>query len=118
MFARGWPITGCCGRAPALQRLPLWEPFLAMISAPSEIRQTNDLRTFVLQAICEHNGLEANASPITERPLFRGGKPCGLLFCVRGPRSVTFTAIWDRDKNTVLLYGSAGEQQHRTKLSF
>jgi len=89
-----------------------------MISAPPEIQQLDDLRTFVQQAICKHNGLEANASPMTERTLIRGGKPCGIMFCVQGPRNVRFTAIWDRDTNIVLFYNSAGERQSRMKVPF
>ena len=89
-----------------------------MISDPSEIHRPDELRNFVQQAICEHHSLEAAASPMTERTLVRGGKPCGIFFCVQGPRSVKFTAIWDRDKNSVLFYDSAGERLRRTKVSF
>ena len=89
-----------------------------MISDPPEIHKLDELRKFVQQSICEYHCLEAAAAPITERTLVRSGKPCGIFFCVQGPRSVKFTAIWDRDKNSVLFYNSTGERLHRTKVSF
>lgn len=47
---------------------------------------------------------------MTERILVRGGNPCGIFFCVHGPRSVKLTAIWETERNTILFYGSAGER--------
>jgi hypothetical protein len=84
---------------------------------PAGIQGLDDARQFVQHAICELNGLEAASAPMTERVLLRGGLPCGIFFCVQGPRSVTFTAIWAQDQNTVLFYDSAGQRLHQTKLS-
>jgi len=53
---------------------------------------------------------------MTERILVRGGNPCGIFFCVHGPRSVKLTAIWETERNTILFYGSAGERIARTQL--
>lgn len=47
---------------------------------------------------------------MTERILVRGGKPCGMYFCLHGPRATKFTAIWETDRNQVLFYGSRGER--------
>ena len=88
-----------------------------MISDLTKVSGVDEVRQFVQQSICEQNGLEAAVAPMTERILIRGGKPCGIFFCVQGPRSVTFTAIWDQKQNTVLFYGSAGERRHRATLS-
>jgi hypothetical protein len=76
----------------------------------------SDVRQLVQRTICEQNDLEAAAAPMTERVLVRQGKSCGVLFCVKGPRSVTFTAIWDQEQNAVLFYDSTGKSQQRTKL--
>jgi hypothetical protein len=46
----------------------------------------------------------------------RGGKPCGLYFCLHGPRAVTFSAIWETANNTVLFYDSSGERFQKTQL--
>lgn len=53
---------------------------------------------------------------MTERILLRGGKPCGIYFCLHGPRAVKFSAIWETDGNTVLFYGSSGERFQKTQL--
>ena len=45
-----------------------------------------------------------------------GGKPCGMFFCLHGPRSVKLTAIWETQRNTVLFYGSSGERFHKIQL--
>ena len=87
-----------------------------MKSDMTETRGLDDVRQLVQRTICEHNDLEAAAAPITERMLVRQGKSCGVLFCVKGPRSVTFTAIWDQDQNALLFYDSTGKSQHRKKL--
>ncbi len=53
---------------------------------------------------------------MTERVLLRGSKPCGIYFCLHGPRATKFTAIWETDRNQVLFYGSRGEKFLKTQL--
>ena len=53
---------------------------------------------------------------MTERVLMRGGKPCGIYFCLHGPRATKFIAIWETDRNQVLFYGSRGERVLKTQL--
>ena len=53
---------------------------------------------------------------MTERVLVRGGKPCGICFCLHGPRSMKFSAIWETDRNRILFYGSRGERFQKTQL--
>jgi len=53
---------------------------------------------------------------MTERLLLRAGRPCGMYFCLHGPRSVKFSAIWDAGNNAVLFYGATGERFYRTSL--
>lgn len=81
------------------------------------IDDLDDLRQYVHTTICQHNELEVNAFAVTERILIRRGRPCGMFFCVHGPRSVKLTAIWETDRNTVLFYGSAGQRLHTVRLS-
>ncbi|TWT80688.1 hypothetical protein CA13_21340 [Planctomycetes bacterium CA13] len=45
---------------------------------------------------------------MTHREVIRGGKTCGIYFCLHGPRSVKLTAICDFTKNAVIYYGSDG----------
>lgn len=75
-----------------------------------------DLRDYVTDTLCQIDQLEYGAFPLTERLLLRGGAPCGLYFCLHGPRAVTFVAIWDAALNLVLFYGANGERFQRTKL--
>jgi hypothetical protein len=58
-----------------------------------------------------------DAFRMTEHPLLRGEKPCGILFCLHGPRAVKFTAVWETEHNTVLFYGATGERLHKIQLA-
>ena len=81
-----------------------------------ELRNLNDLRNFVSETLCSLNDFEVGAFAITERILVRGDRPCGVFFCLHGPRSVRITAIWETDRNTVLFYGETGERMMRAQL--
>jgi hypothetical protein len=80
------------------------------------MQNLNDLREYVNEILCEHNELEIDAFPLTQRILVRAGKPCGIYFCLHGPRAVRFSAIWETHRNTVLFYGSTGERFHKIQL--
>jgi hypothetical protein len=80
------------------------------------IDDLNDLRNFVHQTICDQNQLQMGSYQLTERLLIRGTRPCGIFFCLHGPRSVKLTAIWETDRNTVLFYNSSGERVGKTQL--
>jgi len=81
-----------------------------------EIQDLDDLRRFVHTTLCEQNQLEKGAFEVTERILVRGRQPCGIFFCLHGPRSVKLTAIWETERNTILFYGSSGERTGKTHL--
>jgi hypothetical protein len=81
-----------------------------------QIDNLNDLRGYVHQTICDQNELQPGAFQVTERILVRGHRPCGIFFCLHGPRSVKLTAIWETDRNTVLFYNSTGERTRKTQL--
>ena len=82
-----------------------------------DLQHLDDLRQYVHETICHQNELESNVFQITERMLTRRGKPCGMMFCLHGPRSVKLTAIWETDRNTILFYGSTGARRMRIKLA-
>jgi hypothetical protein len=86
------------------------------MSAPLQIDNLNDLRNYLHQTICEQNELECGAFQVTERILVRGRRPCGIFFCLHGPRSVKLTAIWETDRNTILFYSSSGERTLKAQL--
>ena len=86
---------------------------------PTEIQRLNDyfsIRRYVNETLCEKDRLETNHFPLSECVLVRRGAPCGVLFCLHGPRSLRLTAIWETDSNTILFYGSRGERFRRTQL--
>jgi hypothetical protein len=87
-----------------------------MLSSVEQISNLETLRQFVIAVLCEQNQLELGAFPVSERILVRGGRPCGLFFCLHGPRAVKFTAIWETDQNTLLFYDAAGERTHKLQL--
>jgi hypothetical protein len=86
------------------------------MSASLQIDNLNELRNYVHQTICNQNELEPGAFQVTERILVRSQRPCGIFFCLHGPRSVKLTAIWETDRNTILFYNSTGERVGKTQL--
>ena len=81
------------------------------------LNNLHELRAYVHETLCHHNELEVGAFRVTERILVRAGNPCGLFFCLHGPRSVKLTAIWEIERNTILFYGSDGQRQQKTQLT-
>jgi hypothetical protein len=74
-----------------------------------------ELKSYVQNKLSEDHQLLPGAFPVTERLLVRGGRPCGLSFCLHGPRSVKLTAIWEAARNLVLFYDESGTRyQTRT----
>ncbi len=87
------------------------------MSESARVCSLQDLRNYVEITICQLHQLEPRAFRMTESLLVRQGKPCGMYFCLHGPRSVKFVAIWETDQNTVLVYGSRGERVGRYRLA-
>jgi hypothetical protein len=86
---------------------------------PTESQRLDDLhaiREYVTERLCEKDRLEKNLFPLHQRILVRDGAPCGMYFCLYGPRSMYLAAIWETDSNTILFYGSRGERFHKTQL--
>ena len=74
------------------------------------------LRDLVNATLCDHEELELDAFPLTETRLQRSGRACGMFFCLHGPRSVRYTAIWESEQNQILFYGSTGERFQTLRL--
>ncbi len=87
-----------------------------MLAQNNCLQDIKELRELVYITLCNHEQLEPGVFPMTERILLRGGKPCGVYFCLHGPRSVKYTSIWETDKNTILFYGATGERFRKTRL--
>ena len=87
-----------------------------MASGCPRIHNLEQLRQYVYDTLCKQNDFEPGAFDLTERYLIRDGIPCGIYFCLHGPRSVKLCAIWETDRNTVLFYGSTGQRTSKTQL--
>lgn len=87
-----------------------------MLTRVQEICCLEDIRDYVNETFCEHYQLQIDAFQMTERVLRRGGTPCGIYYCLYGPRAVRFTAIWETDRNCILFYGPTGERFQKTQL--
>ncbi len=83
----------------------------------SSIRTLEDLQSYIYKTLCVDNDLLNDAFPKSKR-LIRcsNGELCGVMFCVHGPRTVDFTAIWERKKNRIFFYGPTGERYRQTCL--
>jgi hypothetical protein len=82
-----------------------------------QLSSLTDLRAYVQRELCNQNELEVGAFHFTERVLEKCGAPCGIFFCLHGPRSVKLVAIWETSSNTILFYGSSGERVGRIQLA-
>lgn len=87
-----------------------------MITTSAVIQNLDDLRSYVKSILCQNTHLEIDAFPLTERILIRSNRPCGIFFCLHGPRAVKVSAIWETQRNTVLFYGQTGERFHKIQL--
>lgn len=87
-----------------------------MLTETQRLNDLTEIRQFVNEKLCEKDQLETNYFPLSEKILVRDGAPCGLYFCLHGPRSLRLTAIWETDGNTILFYGSRGERFRKTQL--
>ncbi len=88
-----------------------------MLTRLQQINNVEDLRNYVNATLCNQYQLLFGAFPLTERVLRRGDKPCGIYFCLHGPRATRFSAIWETDRNKILFYGSGGERFQTTQLT-
>ena len=88
-----------------------------MVTRFQQIHSLSDLRKYVNQTLCSQYQLRIDAFQLTERVLRRRNRPCGVMFCLHGPRAVQFTAIWETERNQVLFYGSGGERFQKTQLA-
>jgi len=87
-----------------------------MVECQISIHNFEDIRHYVTQTLSNFELLRPESSHLTTRLLTRKNEPCGIYFCLHGPRALRLTAIWETDANTILFYGSRGERVQRTQL--
>ncbi len=87
-----------------------------MVECQTRIHNIEDIHQYVTQTLSKIEQLRPESSRLTTRLLTRNNSPCGIYFCLHGPRAVRLTAIWETDANTILFYGSCGKRVQRTRL--
>lgn len=88
-----------------------------VINNIASINSLEELQYFIYRTICNNHELLMNEFPTTETVLRRSnGHGCGMMFCLHGPRTTKFSAIWEKDHNRVLFYGPGGERYQQVNL--
>lgn len=87
-----------------------------MVQCFVQVQSLEELCQFVAKTLSEFESLEPDCFQLSRRILTRADRPCGVLFCLHGPRQLRLTAIWETDRHTVLFYGSTGRRLGRTCL--
>ena len=75
-----------------------------------ELPKFINIREIVEEEICIKNQLLPKAFPLTEKLLRKQGSPCGIFYCLHGPRSIRLTAVFDLETARVLFYDSTGQR--------
>ena len=78
---------------------------------------TDALSAFVKQALCERDRLDPAQTPLFRTVMQRGGRPCGMLFHVEGPRLLKNSAVWAENEHRILFYDSNGVRFREVRLS-
>ncbi len=73
-------------------------------------------RRHVIEVLSERENLEPDQFPLSARALLSDGRPCGVLFCLHGPRQSRPTAVWESDRNVVMFYDSTGRRFAKSEL--
>jgi hypothetical protein len=81
-----------------------------------QLNNLKELKNYVYEILCQREALVPGAFHMSEQILIRHGRPCGIHFCLHGPRAVMFSAIWETRTNTILFYDSTGERFLKTQL--
>lgn len=87
-----------------------------MLERHERIHNFEQIRCYVLETLSQLELLKIDCCQLIVRQLTRASRPCGVYFCLYGPRAVRLSAIWETDSNSILFYGSRGERVQKTKL--
>ena len=87
-----------------------------MVESSKRLPTLEDVRSYVAETLSRIETLDPQQYPLSQHILMRSGAPCGIHYCLHGPRAVCLTAIWDADRNAILFYSSRGERVQRTRL--
>ena len=81
-----------------------------------DVRDLEQLRAWVHKTLCDRENILQEQFGLTETVVRRNGSPCGLHFCLRGPRSIRLEAIWVADRNLIYCYDARGARFLKVQL--
>jgi hypothetical protein len=67
--------------------------------------------------LCDKDALDPTQAPLFRTPLVRGGRDCGLVFHVEGPRLLPASAVWSADDGRIIFYDSGGVRFREVEVS-
>jgi len=76
-----------------------------------------DLAAYVHQVLCDRDALDPQQAPLFRTPLKKGGRACGVVFHVEGPRLLRTSAVWSADADRIIFYDSTGTRFREVRLS-
>jgi hypothetical protein len=88
-----------------------------MGSAVVALPTVEQLAGFVHAALCEKDALDPAQTPLFRTPLRKGGRTCGLVLHVEGPRLLRTSAVWSADDDRIIFYDSTGLRFREVRLS-
>ena len=88
-----------------------------MTRGVSAFSAVEELASFVHSVLCDRDALDPAQAPLFRTPLRRGGRVCGLVFHVEGPRLLRTSAVWSGDDARIIFYDSSGVRFQEVELS-
>ena len=76
-----------------------------------------ELAGYVHSVLCDKDALDPAQAPLFRTSLRRGGRVCGLVFHVEGPRLLRTSAVWSADDARIIFYDSSGLRFCEVELS-
>ena len=76
-----------------------------------------ELAAFVHQVLCDKDALDPEQTPLFRTPLKKGGRACGVVFHVEGPRLLRTSAVWSAETDRIIFYDSTGTRFRTVELS-
>ena len=76
-----------------------------------------DLAGYIHEVLCDKDALDPAQAPLFRTPLRRGGRVCGVVFHVEGPRLLRTSAVWSSDDARIIFYDSSGLRFREVELS-
>ncbi len=88
-----------------------------MLQAVVAFSAIEELAGYIHAVLCDKDALDPAQAPLFRTALRRGGRVCGLVFHVEGPRLLRTSAVWSADDARVIFYDSSGLRFQEVELS-